>query len=307
MKRFVPITGVVLALVLMSLAVLSVSAAGNTGGAIPATASYIDNQTHSLPANGSLWFRFDYTSKSSQAMLTMINGATDNVGFNVYTPDQINDWWDTSPIGRGTKPNADSNDLTWVGEFGETGTYYVEVVNENAVAANFNLLITGDGIVLSNNSVAAKAGGVSQPVPPSTTAPTTLANINDPSRASMIDSQTHTIAADGSVWYKFKYAGDRSAITIQMPNGTNSGVEFNVFTPDQLIDWWDEHPIGRGTAQTLDCDTGEPMANGACQSNDLRWIGDFNLGGSYYVQVVNTNSNAARFQLTIQGDGVSLQ
>jgi hypothetical protein len=307
MKRFATYTGVAIALVLVGLSVVNVSAAGNTAGAIPATALFIDNQAHTIPAQSSLWFRFDYTRKGSQAMLTMVNGVSDNVGFNVYTPDQISSWWDTAPIGRGTMPNADSNDLTWVGQFDNTGTYYVEVVNNNTAASNFRMLITGDGIVLSQNAAAVATGGTNQPVAPSTTAPTTIMTTNDPSRAAVIDNQAHTLAANQTVWYRFHYTGDRSPITIHLPNGTNSGVEFNIFTPDQLVDWWDEHPVGRGTAQTLNCDTGEPEENGACSALDFSWIGSFNAAGTYYVQVVNTNLNAVRYQLTIQGDGVSLQ
>src|SRR5262249_8690212 len=95
-------------------------------------------------------------------------------------------------------------------------------------------------------------------------------------------------------------------ITITLVNGTNSGVSFDVFTPSQIGDWWDEHPIGRGTPQAINCATGLPEDNGGCQANDLTWVGDFNDSGTYYVEVVNSTDAILNAQVTIQGSGVAL-
>jgi len=130
----------------------------------------------------------------------------------------------------------------------------------------------------------------------------------DPATATYINGQTQSIPANSTQWYKFDYAGDKSLITILMPNGTNSLMAFNVFTPEQAQSWWDPKtkPIGRGTAYSVDCASGEEVYWGECKSNDLKWKGQFNFRGTFYVQVVNYNTGAANFSLTIQGAGVSV-
>lgn len=131
---------------------------------------------------------------------------------------------------------------------------------------------------------------------------------SDPATATYLNGQSQSIPAQTTQWYKFNYAGDKSLITILMPNGTNSLVEFNVFTPEQAQSWWDPktRPIGRGTPYSVDCATGEEVYWGECKSSDLKWKGQFNFPGTFYVQVVNFNTGTANFQLTIQGTGVSV-
>jgi hypothetical protein len=103
-----------------------------------------------------------------------------------------------------------------------------------------------------------------------------------------------------------------------MINGTTSGVTFEIWSADRLNNLANKpadmpnndpsiQPIGRGTPQTINCDTGELDGSGACQSPDLIWTGTFGQSGPYFVRVVNTNNNQTNFQLQIQGSGVSLQ
>lgn len=129
-----------------------------------------------------------------------------------------------------------------------------------------------------------------------------------PATASYINGQPQSIPANSTLWYKFDYRGDKSQVTVLMPNGANTLVAFNVFTPEQSQSWWDgkTKPIGRGTAYQIDCDTGEENYMGQCQSNDLKWVGQFNFPGTFYVQVVNYNTGTANFTLTVQGSGVSV-
>lgn len=129
---------------------------------------------------------------------------------------------------------------------------------------------------------------------------------SDPATAAYISGQAQSIPANSTQWYKFDYSGDKSQITVLMPNGANTLVAFNVYTPEQSQTWWDKKtkPIGRGTAYQIDCDTGMENYMGQCQSNDLKWVGQFNFAGTYYVQVVNYNTGTANFTLTIQGTGV---
>jgi hypothetical protein len=321
-----------LAVLALSLGVSAFPAAAAPGNTFPGAAAYIDNQTHAIAPNASLWYRFDYAGDRSTITITMPNATNTGVAFNVFTPSQIGDWWDEHPIGRGTPQAVNCGtglpqnnggcqavDLTWIGDFNAGGTYYVEVVNDNVDMMNFQLMIQGSGVTLAS-PVAASSAGASQGTTPSTTtakpaipapsgAPPKVPGVSgniDPGHATVIDNQGHMIPANSSLWYRFNYAGDRSAITVTLANGTNSGLGFNVFTPAQVGDWWDEKPVGRGTAQTVNCDTGQPDESGGCQAYDLSWIGDFNASGTYYVQVVNNNANPMTAQLTIQGDGVTL-
>lgn len=129
---------------------------------------------------------------------------------------------------------------------------------------------------------------------------------SSPDAALYIDGQPQTIAGNSSVWYKYEYAGDRSEVTVLMPNGANTNVTFSSFTPEEIKEWWDTKPIGRGTAYQIDCETGEEDPAGQCQSTDLKWVGKFNAPGAYYIEVVNYNRDPADFTLTIAGSGVSV-
>ncbi len=316
----------------------------------PAAAAVIDNQTHSILANSSLWYRFDYAGDKSQILITLVNGSVSGLKFNLFTPAQIGDWFNETPIGRGTAQplNCDTgvpvlysscyaNDLTWSGQFNGSGagTYYVEVVNNAGSAINAQLTVSGSGVSLAPQT-ATSTGSTTQPTTTTqtntptqsttstqttaATAPNTNPNSassksattnsvvanTDPGRAAFIDNAPHTIPANSSAWYKFNYAGDKSQITVALLNGSNSGTAFKVFTPAQIGDWWETAPIGQGTVQMIDCTTGMPSESGGCQSNDLIWIGQFNAGGTYYVEVMNNNSNPVTAQIKIQGDSVSL-
>jgi hypothetical protein len=93
---------------------------------------------------------------------------------------------------------------------------------------------------------------------------------------------------------------------LTLVNGNNSGVGFEVYTPEMINDWWENPPIGRGTAQQVDCDDGVPVESGECQSPDSNWVGRFPTGGTYYARVTNSNSSPSSFVLKVQGDGVSV-
>jgi hypothetical protein len=129
----------------------------------------------------------------------------------------------------------------------------------------------------------------------------------NPGAAAAIDKQTHSIDAGVSLWYRFDVSdtgdpGARLPVMLTLVNGANSGVGFKVYTPAQANTWYDSdtHPVGRGTSYPINCNTGAPQQSGGCQSNDLTWMGSFNFSGTFYVQVVNNNSNPVTSQLTIQ-------
>jgi len=66
------------------------------------------------------------------------------------------------------------------------------------------------------------------------------------------------------------------------------------------VDWWNGNkPVGQGTVNNVACDTNLPSDTGQCQSTDLTWAGSFDVGGRYFVRVVNSNNSTVIFQLMI--------
>ncbi len=110
----------------------------------PAQALAIDGAEHTIAATAARWYRFEYAGTEEvtrpAVTLTLRDGHVSGVGFEVWAPEELNSWWENKPIGQGTPVNVmcvdgtsgcQSNDLTWSGAFGATGTYWVRVVNSN--------------------------------------------------------------------------------------------------------------------------------------------------------------------------------
>jgi hypothetical protein len=133
---------------------------------------------------------------------------------------------------------------------------------------------------------------------------TLIVNLDDPNRAGVIDGQMHTLKANAAVWYRFEYAvnhmtDEHPVFTLALVYGNKSGVAFEVYSPENINGWWENHPTGRGTVQMIDCDTHEPSESGECESPDLSWAGRFRSDGTIFVRVVNSNGVPSNFILTI--------
>jgi hypothetical protein len=107
--------------------------------------------------------------------LRLVNGILTGVRFEVWAPENLNNWWLGTPVGRGTQevltncfvteaeaqPTAEpgqptptplptatptgkclTNDLTWAGAFGGAGIYFVRVVNESDAPQSYTLKLT---------------------------------------------------------------------------------------------------------------------------------------------------------------------
>lgn len=127
----------------------------------------------------------------------------------------------------------------------------------------------------------------------------------EPATAALIQGQTMTVPGNSSLWFKFDYPGDavrgqRSTAIVVLPNGTNSGLGFKVYSPEQINDWWELTPMGQGTAQEVRLSNGTPADYGSAVSDDLSWQGSMGEGGPYYVQVTNPTAYPLSFQLTFQ-------
>ena len=50
------------------------------------------------------------------------------------------------PIGRGSADDFVAGDLSWSGNFVESGRYYLILTNGSSQSANYTLSISGDGV-----------------------------------------------------------------------------------------------------------------------------------------------------------------
>ncbi len=298
----------------LTLGVLSAAAQGPTGVA------FLDNQTHTVAANGSTLYQFTYSLNDDGSRpvinITMPNGTNNGLGFQIWTADTVNDMADFKPVGQGTAANVDcstgevsgsggctSPDLTWQGSFGAPGTYYVLVTNGNNAQASYALKIQGSGVGLGQQLQASAPGAPSAPA--AAPAANATANTDDPTKAAAIDASQHTLTGNGVTWYSFNYGlnddGTRPVVTITMPNGNANGLSFQVWSADAFQGgWFNNKPVGIGTAAATDCSTGEVAGGGGCASPDLTWQGAFGAPGTYYVRVINGNNAPANYTLSIQ-------
>jgi len=260
------------------------------------------------------------TGERPVATIRLVNGNHSGVVFEVWPPERVNNTSENKPVGHGTAMNMDcttgvpseqgqcqTTDLTWSGAFGASGTYFVRVINRNNNPVNFLLTIQGPTVSLPAPTPAmpvvplppvtvttppaiATPPVVVVPVAPAAPAePPVIANMDDPNRATYMDNQPHRLAARTAVWYLFDYGttndlGDRLTASIRLINGKDTGVRFEVWTPESLVEWWTKQPVGRGTVSPAD-------------SADLSWRGGFSAGGTYLVRVVNDTDFTQTFLL----------
>ncbi len=337
MKTVVKLTGVALWLIgSLSLGSMTAAAQGPTG--TPQVA-YLDNQSHTVAGNSSQLYRFDYAIKDDGTRpvttIRLVNGTRSGVNFEIWTAEQLHamaktaadaaaDKANNTPLGRGTAPNINCDtgvlqasgscqapDLTWVGAFGTSGTYFVRIVNGNGYESNYQLMIQGSGVRLAPETLVASAATTTQAP---AAAPPLVAEGSNAGLALPLDGQPRAVAAGKETWYRFDYAvkdnGTRPVTTIRLVNGTRSGVNFEIWTAEQLhamaktaadaaADKANNTPLGRGTAPNINCDTGVLQASGSCQAPDLTWVGAFGTSGTYYVRIVNGNGFESNYQLVM--------
>ena len=297
--RIAGMTLAVLAAMLV-LGAMTVAAAGPVANLTPMSAPYIDNQAHPIPANTSLWYRFDYlvnhdTGVHPVATITLLYGNASGVTFDVWNANTATDTADNTPIGRGGTYQVGtdsgvttSSNLDWVGAFGDSGTYYVRVTNPNSYDTTAQLTISGDGVSLAPIAVTGPSASA-QPA----------ATTDDPNKAVALNGAPQTIPANSAMWFSFDYtintdSGVRPVETIALVNGSASGLSFQIYPPDMLSDWWQNTPIGVGTSEMV------ASESGMMQSPDLTWTGAFGGSGTYYVRVINDTNTPMPAVLTIQ-------
>jgi hypothetical protein len=261
----------VLLALLLGVGALNASAVGVTDKG-PATASAIDDQTHTIAPNTATWFRFNYSGDESLVSLTMPDCAKYNVIFEVYTPGQAKEWWNADPVGQATDKG---DDHFWLGSSQEAGTYYVRVVNAEPAAMTYKLLLAGTAV----------------DVVPTTTTPVVvvpaaaLRNNTVPERALFLESKTYDIPANTSLWYRFSFPSDDSLVSLKVADGKNNGLTFEVYGWDQIAQWWQTDPAGRGNIS----------------GDNLVWSSSGDAWTTFYVRIVNDNAFAVSYDFAISG------
>ena len=339
---------VVPALIVLALAttfsLLTVSAAPPPN-ADPSTATYIDNQPHTIPGNAVQWYKFDYYDDGASVTVTLEGGAGQGLRFDVFTPNQAQALTNEKPIGKGTLKTSGcasglplstggcwGDNIEWMGRMPDTGTFLVELFNENPQAANFTMTVAGDSVsncVPAGQVATSVCGAGLQPtVVPPPLPPTNQPNIEgsnpnpppppppvnapnsfytDPYHAKPLTDQIQTIAPNSSIWYRFEYVGDGSDIVLRIPNGVYTPLGFSVYTPDQAATWYNESPIGRGTVSACGVERlDNPDKTCGPNANDTIWSGKFFNSGTYFVQVTNPSGGPIQFVLSGSGTGLSV-
>ncbi|MEM7130917.1 MAG: hypothetical protein AAF702_31640 [Chloroflexota bacterium] len=98
-------------------------------------------------------------------------------------------------------------------------------------------------------------------------------------------------------WYRFRDEGDDSTIRAALDAIPDNGIDFEVWTPDQLRKWQiDEEfdPVGQGTENKA-------------VNIDRYWSGSFVRSGQYYIIVRHSGLSAGpvSYSLLVSGDDVS--
>jgi hypothetical protein len=123
----------------------------------PQNAVYVlDGRERIVPGNSSLWFKFDYAGDGSLAEVKIPEASLRRLAFSVYSGEQINLLGLNAPaMGQGSAPlvncggvRCPSIDLVWSSRFPGAGTVYVQVTNRNVGQINFNLVVSGPGVIL---------------------------------------------------------------------------------------------------------------------------------------------------------------
>ncbi len=174
-------------------------------------------------------------------------------------------------------------------------------------------------LALSAMTVSAQ-GPTATPVPgasptPAQAPPAAAAgrNLDDPGIAATLGNAVAAVPANTAEWFRFDYVTPinefpRNTVTIRMVNGVNSGLGFEVWSPERMQgNWWDNKPVGKGTQEVLPaCNV--TLSDGTvqkCTTNDLTWVGGFAVSAPYYIRVVNDTGTALTPQIIVSGNGLA--
>lgn len=249
------------------------------------------------------WYAFRDEGDRESIEITLDVQPADRASFKVVTQDNLRRWADGEKlvgVGAGTQNASMDDKLFWTGSFVKGDTYYVLVEGDNFIASTYKLTISGKDVSFPT---------LAEPMMTEDVMASEMALTVEPAPAAAVESGMSAEMAMAPIgaykqilpgqtqWYAFRDEGDQSQISINVDAVPDSGVTFEVWTPEQLRLWKAGEtfdPVGAGTENTA-------------IKADLFWSGSFIKGDTYYVVVKHSNlTNApATYSLTVEGDDVS--
>ena len=292
-----------LALAALSLTVASAHPAGDSE---PFDAPYLDTQPHTIPPYSTEWYRFEFVVDGpgflcrflpcpdravyhANAVIRIDDVARAGLAFEVYSPEQIRNWRDTDPVGRG---NEEDNALVWSGESGSNGIWYVRLVNDKGYAIDYRVTVTGVRVALSRSpEPTATPWSIAQAVEaarrgtPTVPPPLSIPRDNTaPARAAPASDVVLTIPPATDHWFVAAFPMGQDNINIRLVDGARNGLAFEVYMPAQSETWWKEDPIGRGDTS----------------GDDLLWSGGPDGVDRRLVRVTNRTGRAVSYALSVE-------
>lgn len=104
----------------------------------PNKAANVDGKEHTLAAHAEWWYMVTFPLDRNKLTIKLVDGASNGLKFDLYTPDRINQWWKEDPVGRG---NIEGNDLVWTGDQEGIAQRYIRIVNPTGRDVNIFLAV----------------------------------------------------------------------------------------------------------------------------------------------------------------------
>jgi TolB protein len=184
------------------------ASAAPVAGTGPGDAVAVTGDWQPLPPGDSHWYAFDYQGNGSQIQVRLEAVPEGSATFALWTPEGIRRWGlglEAEPIGRGSTDLAAGTALVWSGSFTTPGTYCVAVEHQGnpAGTSNYQLEVSGDGVLDPGTKAAAEAAKTAAPAQtsPTTGAQPKLANSEPTGKLvfqTTIGGDFYTVNADGS-------------------------------------------------------------------------------------------------------------
>jgi uncharacterized Fe-S cluster protein YjdI len=279
-----------------------------------------DGESGSLNPGESMWYAFSATSAEGylevEASITMffipaLDQTTDRVDFQIFRDDALSNWYDDGSkggdsskmvnLGAGGLVERDSNpitaDLLWQGRVGSGVTYYVEVYNSAKQAIDY--------WIFPEDVKYVELGPAAIPTP--VTAGAATGDSPFDAKTLLDTGDTRRLEVGESIWYEFSQTSDQGlneiagSITMFFIPGndqTLGRVNFQVFTADELSEWYDSDVRGGDSSKMVNLGAGGQVDRDSNPSTvDLLWQGNVGSGVTYYVQVYNSAKEPINFWL----------
>ena len=236
--------------------------------------------------------------------------------FMVVTPDQVRMWQAGEKLeacGCGTENEYATGDLSWSGNFGVPGTYYVIVdyTGSGTGPVYYTLDISGEDVSVKAPGLEAESGEPAGEVAPEAMAvAVAAAGGSGPGDALAPNGEWTTLSTGQNLWYAFDYTGHHeyeededdevkaiwidSPIYVWLDAEPDNSAHFRVLTEEQVRLWAageEYEPVGQGTENEY-------------APGDISWSGSFAQPGKYYILVEQQGPEAGQFLLMVSGEDV---